>query len=83
MPKKENMEFNRTEYVVKSTTTKGESFVPNAFQTDIEIALHVFQGTKTSIMTKTTGAVITMERHRIRTIVEPYTEIAEKMLKGK
>ena len=82
MPKKENMEFNRTEYVIKSTTPKGESFVANAFQMDIEQALKVFQAQKKSLITKTMGAVITMERHRIRTIVEPYTEIAEKMLKG-
>ena len=74
---------DKTEYRIKSTNSKGDVFVARAIQTDINEALEIFRKNKDNFMTKTTGAVITMERHRVTTEIEDYTEIAEKMLKGK
>ena len=71
----------RTEYRIRVKKKNLEIFVPNAFQTDVSEAVKVYNREKNSLMNKTEGNVVTIEKHIIDTKVIDYSETADKLLK--
>lgn len=73
----------KSEYRIRVIKNGKDAFVSNAYQMDIEKALEVYVREKESLMNKTTGAEVIIEKHRIETTIENFTNQAEKILRNK
>lgn len=74
----------RTEYQVRVAKGdgSGEIFVPNAIQSDVTVAVNIYRRELDSLMNRTQGNTVTIERHIVKTEITDYTETANELLKN-
>jgi hypothetical protein len=70
----------RTEYRVRVIGKKGEKFVPNAYNADVSVAVNIYGREKSSLLNRTEGNKVTIEKHIIETEITDYTEVADKLI---
>lgn len=75
--------IQRSEYVVKVSDSDGGCFVSNAYQADIDEAIKVYFREKHSLINRTKNSKVWIEKHRIETTIEDFTDQAEKILENR